>query len=40
MGETCTAIVPKKLPQVIVGRLHEGHQGIVRMKALASSYVR
>ena len=33
------AIVPNKLRQAVLDMLHEGHQGIVRMKSLAHSYV-
>lgn len=33
------AIVPNKLRQAMLDMLHDGHQGIVRMKSLAHSYV-
>jgi len=32
-------VVPKVLKERILKELHEGHQGVVKMKALARSYV-
>ena len=32
-------IVPSRLREKILDELHDGHPGIVRMKALARSYV-
>ena len=32
-------VIPKKLREAVLGELHVGHQGIVRMKQLARSYV-
>ena len=32
-------VIPSKLREHVLQELHHGHQGIVRMKALARSYV-